>query len=587
MTTETPRRRSTAPRKRTSRTTTGSRPAQQPQTQDENTLRIVPLGGLGEIGKNMTVLEYKDDIIIIDIGFKFPEDNMPGIDFIIPNIQYLEERKDKIRGIIITHGHMDHTGAMPYLQEKLGNPPVYTARLTEGLLLKRHQEFQHLPKLEIYSVKGGDVEKFGDHFEVKFFHVNHNIPDDIALIVKTPVGTVVHTADFKFDPTPLNEEPTNLDDIKKIGDEGVLVLMSDSTGAENAGHSISEKTIQENLEVIFQEATGMIIAGTFASLLNRIQQLVELSEKYGRKVIFDGYSMKSNVEIAKELKYLKIKKGTQIDPSQFGDYPRDKITLIATGAQGEGNAVLMRVANKEHRHIDLRKNDTVVFSSSVVPGNERSVQNLKDALYRMGASVYHYKMMDIHAGGHAQQEDLITMMNLIRPKFFMPIHGQYSMMVSHQKLAVAEGIPEKNTIIADNGSIINFTPEKWWFNKKPAPSNPIMVDGLGVGDVGNVVLRDRQMLSQDGMFVIITLIDSRTGRVKGSPDIISRGFIYLKENREMLREVRKRIRYIIEKKTTHPINAQYLKDNLRDKIGQYLYQQTERRPMVLPVIIEV
>ena len=551
-----------------------------------NDLKIVPLGGLGEVGKNMTVLEYKDDIIIIDVGLKFPEDNMPGIDLLIPNIEYLEERKDKIRGILITHGHLDHTGAFPYMQEKLGNPPIYTAKLTRGMLIKRHSEFPDLPKPEFHLVTAGDVEKFGDHFKVKFFHVNHNIPDDLALEIQTPVGKIIHTSDFKFDPTPLNEAPTDLEAIKKIGDSGVLVLMSDSTGAENEGSSISEKTIKENLETIFKESKDLIIAGTFASLLNRVQQLVELSEQYGRKVIFDGYSMKSNVEIAKELGYLKIGKGVQIDVNQFNDYDRSKITLIATGAQGEGNAVLMRVANKEHRFIDLRKGDTVVFSSSVIPGNERSVQNLKDALYRMGAHVYHYKMMDIHAGGHAQQEDLTKMLNLIRPKFFIPVHGQYSMMVSHQGLAIDTGIPEKNTIIADNGSIMHFTKDKWHFDKKKAPANPIMVDGLGVGDVGSVVLRDRLMLSEDGMFVIITLIDSKTGRLRGSPDIISRGFVYLKENKELLHEVRKRIRYIIDKKTTHPINAQYLKDNLRDKIGQYLYQKTQRRPMVLPVIIE-
>lgn len=558
-----------------------------PSRSTDTDLKIIPLGGLGEIGKNMSLIEYKDDILIIDVGLKFPEENMPGIDLIIPDIKYLEDKKDRIRGIIITHGHMDHTGALPYIQQKLGNPPIYTARLTEGLVLKKHSEFQHLPKPEIYLVKGGDSVKFGDYFEVDFFHVNHNIPDDLALKIKTPVGTIVHTSDFKFDPTPLHEAPTDLEAIKKIGDEGVLLLMSDSTGAENEGRSISEVTIQENLETIFKESKEMIVSGTFASLINRIQQLIELSEKYDRKVIFDGYSMKSNVEIAKELKYIRIKKGTQIDPSQFHDYPRSKITLIATGAQGEGNAVLMRVANREHRFIDLRKGDTVIFSSSVVPGNERTVQGLKDALYRMGAKVYHYKMMDIHAGGHAQREDLAEMINLIRPKFFMPIHGYYSMMVSHRDLAIEQGIPEENAFIADNGSVIHFTKDKWWFDKKTVPSNPVLIDGLGIGDVGNVVLRDRQMLSEEGMFVIITLIDSKTGRLVGSPDIISRGFIYLKENRELLREVRKRIRYIIEKKATHPINATYLKDNLRDKIGQYLYQQTERRPIVLPVIIEV
>lgn len=556
---------------------------------DKNgTLKVIPLGGLGGVGKNMTVLEYKDDILIIDIGLMFPQEDMPGIDFIIPNIKYLENKKDKIRGIILTHGHLDHTGAFPYLQEKLGNPPIYTADLTKGLLIKRHQEFRHLPKPEIHTVKGDDIEKFGDYFEVRFFHVNHTIPDDLALVIKTPVGTIFHTSDFKFDATPLNEEPVDLIKLKKIGDEGVLLLTSDSTGAENSGHSISEKTIQENLEIIFKESKSLIIASTFASLINRIQQLIELSEKYDRKVIFDGLSMKSNVEIAKELKYIKIKKGTQIDVKQFHEYPRSKITLIATGAQGQGNAVLMRIANREHRHIDLIKNDSVIFSSSVVPGNERAVQNVKDQLYHAGAKVYHYKMMDIHSGGHAQQDDLKEMIRLIRPKFFMPIHGQFSMMVNHGWLAEEEKIDEKNIILAENGSIINLKHDNWSFDKEKAPMNNIYVDGLGVGDIGNVVLRDRQVLADDGMFVIVALIDSRTGKVRQSPDIISRGFVYLRENKELLSDVRKRVKSVIESKTTTgSVNWVYLKDEVRNKIGLFLFQKTQRRPMVLPVIIEV
>ncbi len=551
-----------------------------------NTLKIIPLGGLGEVGRNMSVLEYGNDIIVIDAGFGFPEDDMPGIDYTLPNVSYLDGKQDKIKGIIVTHGHMDHIGGLPYLIQRLGNPTIYATGLTRGIILKRHQEFHSLPALDINLVHPGEKIHLGD-FKVEFFHVNHNIPDDVALIITTPAGTVVHTADFKFDSAPLNEEPADLEFIKSVGDKGVTVLMSDSTGAEKDGTSISESVIQDNLEIIFKESTGMIIAGTFSSLINRIQQLITLSEKYGRKVIFDGFSLKSNVEIAKELNELKIKKGTQIPIEQIDRYPRAKVTVICTGAQGEGQAVLMRVASGEHRHIQLKKNDSVVFSSSIVPGNERTVQRLKDLFYRLGARVYHYGMMDVHASGHAYKEDLRQMIRLIRPRFLMPVHGHYSMMVNLGYIGQEENIPEKNVIIADNGSIIHVTPDEWWFDKKTAPSDSIMVDGLGIGDIGNVVLRDRQVLAEDGMFVIVALIDSKTGRVRGSPDIISRGFVYLKENKELLTQVRKKIRFLIEKKATRPINWVYLKDLIRDEIGLFLFQKTERRPMILPVVIEV
>jgi len=566
-------------------------PIQRPERESEesgkkNTLKIIPLGGLGEVGRNMSVLEYGNDIIVIDAGFGFPEDDMPGIDYTLPNVSYLDGKQDKIKGILVTHGHMDHIGGLPYLIQRLGNPTIYATGLTRGIILKRHQEFHSLPELDINLVHPGERIHLGD-FEVEFFHVNHNIPDDVALIITTPAGTVVHTADFKFDSKPLNEEPADLEFIKSVGDRGVTVLMSDSTGAEKDGTSISESVIQDNLESIFKESTGMIIAGTFSSLINRIQQLITLSEKYGRKVIFDGYSLKSNVEIAKELNELKIKKGTQIPIEQIDRYPRAKVTVACTGAQGEGQAVLMRVASGEHRYIQLKKNDSVIFSSSIVPGNERTVQRLKDLFYRLGARVYHYGMMDIHASGHAYKEDLRQMIRLIRPRFLMPVHGHYSMMVNLGYIGQEESIPEKNVIIADNGSIIHITPDEWWFDKKTAPSDSIMVDGLGIGDIGNVVLRDRQVLAEDGMFVIVALIDSKTGRVRGSPDIISRGFVYLKENKELLTQVRKKIKFIVERKTTRPINWTYLKDLIRDEIGMFLFQKTERRPMILPVVIEV
>jgi ribonuclease J len=554
---------------------------------EDNTLKIIALGGLGEIGKNMYMLEYKDDILLIDAGIMFPEDNMPGIDFIIPNTAYLDKKVQNIRGIILTHGHMDHVGAIPYLQQKLGNPDIYAAALTRGIAVKRHQEFPHLPKLNMHIVKSGDTIKFGDYFTVEFFHMNHNIPDDLGVFVKTPVGNVIHTADFKFDPNPVNDKPVDLSMLKRYGDRDILMLLCDSTGAENPGHSISEKTILENLDAIFKEATGMIVSGTFSSMVNRIQQMVQISEKYGRKVVFDGYSLKTNIEIAKELGYIKIRKGTEISKDRVDDYPREKVTVIATGAQGEENASLMRIVNKEHRHISIRKKDTVIFSSSVVPGNERTVQRLKDMLYRAGVKVYHYKMMDIHAGGHAQQDDLKHILELLRPKYLMPIHGQYSMMVTLGQLGQEKGIPEENIIVADNGQIIHLTKDNWWIDKSSAPSNYVMVDGLGIGDVGNVVLRDRQVLAEDGMFVIIALVDSRRGQLRASPDIISRGFVYLKENKELLGSVRKRIKQIVESEKARPLNITYLKDNIRDEIGRFLFQKTERRPMILPVIIEV
>ncbi|MEK7579916.1 MAG: ribonuclease J [Patescibacteria group bacterium] len=552
-------------------------------------IKIIPLGGLGEVGKNMTAIECGNEILIIDAGLRFPEEDMPGIDFIIPNVSYLEYRKDRIVGLIITHGHYDHIGALPYLREKIGDPEIYTGALTRGMLIKRQEDFSHQPALKINLVSDGDEVKIGENFNVKFFHVNHSIPDDFGVAITTIIGTVVHTSDFKFDATPLYDKPANYEQIKHIGDKGVMVLMSESTGAELDGHSLSEKDIQENLDLIFREAKGMIVAGTFASMINRIQQLIVISEKYGRKVVVDGYSMKTNTEISKELGYIKMQKGTQIKLEQVNDHPREKITAIVTGAQGEGNAALMRIVNGEHRHIRLQKNDTVMFSSSVIPGNERNVQILRDQLYRQGIKVYHYQMMDIHTGGHAKREDLREMIQLIRPKFFMPVHGQYSMMINHIELAKEEGVPEANTIVADNGSIIHITPEKWWLDKETAPSSYVFVDGLGIGDVGNVVLRDRQVLAQDGMFVIVTTVDSRTGRVRTSPDIISRGFVYLRENTELLNEVRKKVRAIVERKTVGrgPINWIYLKDEIKEKVGSFLFQKTERRPMVLPVVIEV
>ena len=551
-------------------------------------LKIVHLGGLGEVGRNMSAIQYDNEIILIDAGVRFGDEKMPGIDFIIPNASYLEDKKHMVKAMFFTHGHMDHIGALPFLRDKIGDPDIYAAALTRALILRRMEEFKDQKPLDVHLVKSGDEIKISDKLSVKVMRINHSIPDDLQIIIKTPLGSIAHTSDFKFDDTPVNDLPADVDEMKRMGDNGILLLMSDSTGAENEGHSLSEQAITENLEKIFSNATGMLIFGTFASLINRVQQIITISEKHGRRVVFDGYSMKTNIEICKKLGYLKMRKETQISPDEIDNYPREKITAVVTGAQGEGNAVLMRIANGEHRHIRINRNDTIIFSSSVIPGNEKDVQFLKDQLYRNGAKVFNYKMLDIHAGGHGNKEDLRRMIQLMRPQFFMPIHGQYSMMVNHGLMAQVEGVPEKNIILSDNGTIVHIEKDGWFFDRNKAPSDYVFVDGLGIGDIGNVVLRDRQILAEDGFIVIVALIDSNTHKVVTSPDIISRGFVYLKEHKDMLMQVRKKIRMIVEghPHTGEP-NLAYLKDQLRNQIGLFLFQKTERRPMVLPVLIEV
>ncbi len=552
-------------------------------------IKITALGGLGEIGKNMTLIEYNERILIIDMGLSFPGENMPGIDFIIPNISYLKGKEKNIEGVVITHGHYDHIGAIPYLIEKLKNPPIFAPRMAKGIIMKRQEDFPN-KKLDIRDVKDSDKISLGP-FKVEFFRQNHSIPENLGLVIKTPLGNIVHTSDFKFDKSPVNDIPTDFKKLKKISDEGVFLLMSDSTGAEEEGHSLSEKVIEKGIEEIFKKSRkGRIIVGTFASHLNRVQQVISIAERYGRKVFIEGYSMKNNVEIARNTKYLKVKPDTIVSSSKdINKYEDSKIAVVCTGAQGEDEAVLMRIVNKEHRYINLKKGDSIVFSSSVIPGNERSVQSLKDEFYRQGLKVFHYRMMDIHAGGHGQEEELREMIKIMKPKFFMPVHGQVSMLVNHAKIAREEGITEKRIILADNGNVIILNDSEFSINKKGALSNNVMVDGLGVGDVGEVVLRDRQVLSKDGMFVIIAVIDRQAGIIKGSPDIISRGFIYLRESKDLLKQTRRKVVEIINQSTGggNVVNMTYVKDEIRNKIGSFLYSKTKRRPIILPVVIEV
>ena len=557
-----------------------------------DTLRLIPLGGLGEVGRNMTLLEYKNSILIIDMGFRMPEETMPGIDYIIPDISYLLENKryKNVVGVVITHGHYDHIGAIPYIWNRIGNPPIYAAPLTKGIILKRQDEFKDQPKLDVNEVKDGSKIKLGV-FEVEFFKQNHSIPDNMGLLIKTPVGNIVHTSDFKFDNFPVNEKPTDFKKLESIAENGIHLLMCDSTGAEEPGHSLSEKDIFENMDKIFAGAKGRIIIATFSSLINRIQQAVTLSEKYNRKVGFIGHSMKSNVEVTKKLGYLKSQKGTLLKKvAEVNDLPDNQVTILCTGAQGEENAGLMKIATGEHQSIKIKPGDTIVFSSSVIPGNERSVQILKDDFIRQKANVFHYKMMDIHAGGHAQRDEIKEIVNIMKPKFFMPVHGQFSMLFANARLAEDEcGYKEDQAILADNGNIINVTKDKVFIDNKSVSAEYIMVDGLGIGDVGEVVLRDRQMLAKDGIFVIIAVVNRKTGKVQESPDIISRGFVYLKESKDLLYQARKKVIATIERSTTsgQVTNWTYIKDTIRNNLGDFLFQKTQRRPMILPVIIEV
>jgi len=553
-----------------------------------STVRIIPLGGVEGIGKNMTVIEYGNDIIVIDAGLEFSTEDTPGIDYIIPNTKYLEVRKNKIRGLIISHGHLDHMGAIPYLIERIGLPPIYTTKLTKAMILKRQEEFPHSPHLHIEEIKSNSVVKLGQ-LKARFFDITHTIPDAIGTIIETPLGNIIYPGDFKIE-LDAKDKPIHINEYIKIGKEKNLALLMESTNAEVPGFSIPEAIVHKNLEKIISEAKGRIITGTFSSLLERIIEIIKIAERHGRKVVVDGFSMKANVEIAKKLGFFKPKRDTIISAEKINDYPPGKIIAICTGAQGEENAALMRIANRRHKHIKIQKDDTLILSSSVIPGNERSIQNLKDNMARQGAKIIHYKVADVHASGHAYQEELKLMLKMLKPKFLIPIHGYYFMLKTNADLAESVGMPKENIAIPmQNGSIIELNRERVYLLKETAPANLVMVDGLGVGDVQEVVMRDRQALAQDGIFVVITVIDSQTGKVRNSPDIISRGFIYLRESQELLRQVRHLIRKTVEEATAkmHPINMDYVKNILRENIGKFLFQKTKRRPMVLTVLIEV
>ncbi|MBI4433355.1 ribonuclease J [Candidatus Uhrbacteria bacterium] len=583
------RRRGIQPNRGRPRPTPQPQSAVAPTESGRDVLRVIPIGGCDEVGKNMTILEYGNDILIMDMGVMFPEEDMPGVDFIIPNIKYLKGKERNIRGICITHGHFDHIGAVSYLAPRLGNPPIFGTPLTLALTKKRHEEFRVQP-LRLHPIHPGEQIQLGC-FRVEAFYESHNIPDSVGLIVHTPHGIIVNTGDFKFDLAPLGTTPGDIAKVAALADKHVLALLSDSTAAEKPGHQISESEITKNLDQIVKDSPGRIIVGLFSTLLSRIQQLLWIAEKHNRKVAIEGFSMRTNIEIARELHYMQYPKGLIVETSELIKLPPEHQMLLVTGAMGQDRAALMRIANKEHQLVEIEPGDTVIFSSSVIPGTERSVQRLKDNVARQGANVIHYQMMDVHSGGHGLQDDLKLMIKLVNPQYFIPIHGNYSFLVTHGKLAQQVGIPKENVLIPENGRVITFDRNGGHLTNERVPAEHVMVDGLGVGDVSEVVLRDRQQLAEDGMIVIIATIRRESGELAASPDLISRGFIHLKESKPLLEVVRQRVREIVEstadpQSRSGPIES-YLHTKIREEIGSFLFQKTERRPMILPVIIEV
>ncbi|MEA3249223.1 MAG: ribonuclease J [Patescibacteria group bacterium] len=551
-------------------------------------LRIYALGGLEEIGRNCTVFECGNDIVIIDIGMMFPEEGMPGIDYIIPNISSLRGKEKNIRGVIITHGHMDHIGGIPLTIGRLGYPTIHTAPLTAGIIKKRQEEFGNVSKLKIQNVTDETRVQLGKHFRFEPFHVNHSIADAFGVALHTPYGTILYTGDFKFDYTPIDEDPVNLAHVASFGLNGTLMLMSDSTGATSPGHQISESQVGREVERIIREHKGRLYVATFSSLLTRVGLIINTAAKYGRKVMIEGRSMKNNIEIAQQLGYMKFPPGTIVSPEQFKQMPPDKGMIVCTGAQGERNAVLMRVANGEHKNLRFGKGDGIIFSSSVVPGNERTVQRLKDTLVKQGTKVYHYNDLDVHVSGHAKQEELKLMMRLTMPKYLMPIHGNRFMLEAHAELGREAGIAEDNILVAENGQVVEFDNRGGQLSREKVTTDYVMVDGLGVGDVSQVVLRDRIQLADEGMFIVIATVDRKTGALMSSPDIISRGFVYMRESKELVERARSKVKKILQDTDPKsPAFEDHLKNKIRNEVGSLLFHETKRRPMILPVIIEV
>ncbi|MDP3880289.1 MAG: ribonuclease J [Dehalococcoidales bacterium] len=546
-------------------------------------LKIIPLGGLSEIGKNMMAMEYEDDIIVIDAGLMFPEEEMLGIDLVIPDISYLLENRDKIRGIVITHGHEDHIGALPYLLPQL-NVPVYATKLARGLISVRLKERKALAGATLTLVPFNTKVTLGK-FAVEFFPVCHSIPDSAGLIIQTPVGTVVHSGDFKLDYTPVGGKPTALSRLAQLGAQGVLLLLSDSTYAEMPGYTPSEKIVGETLDRVIAEAPGRVIIATFSSLISRIQQVIDAAAKHQRRVFIVGRSMSDTSNMALELGFLQAPDGVLGRLDEMRGLPQNKIVLLTTGSQGEPTSALVRMANRDHRQVHIMRGDTVVISATPIPGNEAVVNRTVDSLFKQGAEVLYHKVAQVHVHGHASQEELKLLMDLVKPKFFMPIHGEYRHLSLHAKLAQSMGIPEGNIFVLEDGDILELNQQSGKINGKVSSGN-VYVDGLSVGDIGSVVLRDRRMLSKDGIVLVIIAVNRQTGKLMGRPDVVSRGFV---ENREsiVLDESRDLVARVLDHGGDRPSDWGFINTKVRDTLNKFYYEQTRRRPMVLPFIVQI
>ena len=551
-------------------------------------LRVIPLGGLNEVGKNMTVVEYGDDILIIDCGIGFPdEDEMPGVDLVIPDVAYLEQNRDRIRGMVITHGHEDHIGAIPYILQKL-DVPVYATRLALGIIENKLQEHTLPWKPDLRCVKAGDTVRLGASFTVEFIRVNHSIADACALAINTPLGMIVHTGDFKLDLTPIDGDMMDVTRLGELGREGVLLLMCESTNAERPGYTPSETKVGKSLEVIFTMHTDRrIVISTFSSNVHRVQQIINISARHGRKVAVTGRSMINIVSAAVELGYMKVPEGVLIDINDIKRYKPEELTLITTGSQGEPMSALYRMAFGEHSQVSLGYGDLVVLSASAIPGNEKLVGRIINELSKMGVTVINDASVEVHVSGHACQEELKLMQGLTRPKYFMPVHGEYKHMAANRDLAVAMGIPHENVFISDIGKVLEIS-EKGALWGGTVPSGVVLIDGLGVGDVGNIVLRDRKHLSQDGLIVVVATVDAASGFRVSGPDIVSRGFVYVRESEELMDEVRKIATDAIDISLRRSGRDWFeMKAAIKDDITKYLYGKTKRKPMILPIIMEV
>lgn len=548
-------------------------------------LKIIPLGGLGEIGKNITVFEYENDIIVVDCGIAFPDEEMPGVDFVIPDFTYLVKNKDRIRGILTTHGHEDHIGSLPFLLSEV-KAPVYGTKLTLGILSNKLKEKKMLRSTQLKVVKIGSVVRVGA-FTVEFVGVNHSIPDSAALCINTPVGTIFHTGDFKIDTMPIAGEMINLARISEIGRKGVLLLMSESTNVERPGYSMGEHTVGAALDDIFKNTSKRIIIATFASNVHRVQQIIDAAAKVGRKVAVNGRSMENVLAAATELGYTTIPENTMISIDDIGKYPDDKVVIITTGSQGESMSALSRMAFSDHRKVVIGPGDLIVISANPIPGNEKLVSRVINELFRRGANVIYEALADIHVSGHAFQEELKLIFRLINPKYFMPIHGEYRHLKRHADIIKNMGFPAKNIFISSIGKVMELDSHSCKFSGI-VPSGKVLVDGLGVGDVGNIVLRDRKHLAQDGLIIVVVTISGENGAVMAGPDVISRGFVYVREAETLMEDIRKRALKVFENDTGKKVNDwNTLKSNTKNELSDFLYEKTKRKPMILPIIMEV